>query len=86
MAKKETTKTAAKKATTKKSAPAPKQLRLLHNDEWLQPFAQAIEGRHQHVLDKMAELTNDGKQTLTDFASGYPVSVIRIKADCLDTP
>ena len=71
MSKKETTKTDAKKATAKKSASAQKQLRLLHNDEWLQPFAAAIEGRHQHVLDKISELTAGGKQQLTDFATGH---------------
>ena len=71
MSKKETTKSDAKKATAKKSASAQKQLRLLHNDEWLQPFAAAIEGRHQHVLDKISELTAGGKQQLTDFATGH---------------
>ena len=40
------------------------------NDKWLQPYAEAIEGRHQHAVDKEAELTG-GKQSLSDFASGY---------------
>lgn len=48
-----------------------KTLNLVKNDPWLEPFASAITGRHQHVLDKEAELTNKGKQTLSDFASGY---------------
>lgn len=48
-----------------------KTLNLVKNDPWLEPFAGAITGRHQHVLDKEAELTNKGKQTLSDFASGY---------------
>ena len=48
-----------------------KTLNLIKNDPWLEPFAGAITGRHQHVLDKEAELTNKGKQTLSDFASGY---------------
>ena len=67
-----------KAATSKKAADkkkviiaAPKQLKLLRNDEWLQPFAEAIEGRHQHALDKINELTQGGKQKLADFASGY---------------
>ena len=70
---KKSTKTSSKKAPSKKSAAvaAPKQLRLIRHDEWLQPFAAAIEGRHQHVLDKLAELTNGGKSKLTDFATGY---------------
>ena len=35
-----------------------KTLNLVKNDPWLEPFAGAITGRHQHVLDKEAELTN----------------------------
>lgn len=69
-----TTKAAAsKKAADKKKEinAAPKQLKLLRNDEWLQPFAEAIEGRHQHALDKINELTQGGKQKLADFATGY---------------
>ena len=48
-----------------------KTLNLIKNDPWLEPYSAAIEGRHQFVLDKMAELTRNGKQTLSDFASGY---------------
>ena len=48
---------------------APK-LKLIENDPWLEPFAPAIEGRYQRVLDKELELTG-GKMTLTDFASGH---------------
>ena len=64
----------AKKTADKKekvAAAAPKQLKLIKNDEWLAPFTDAIEGRHQHALDKINELTQGGKQTLADFASGY---------------
>ncbi len=46
-------------------------LNLIKNDPWLEPFADAITGRHQHAIDKEAELTNKGKLTLSDFASGY---------------
>ena len=72
-----TKKTATKKAaaTTKKAADkkaaAPQQLKIVRSDEWLAPFEPAIAGRHQHVLDKMAELTNGGKQKLSEFATGY---------------
>ena len=45
-----------------------KTLNLIKNDPWLEPFAGAITGRHQHVLDKEAELTNKGKQTLSDLS------------------
>ena len=53
-----------------------KTLNLVKNDPWLEPFAGAITGRHQHVLDKEAELTNKGKQTLSDFASGFILDCI----------
>ena len=73
-----TTKTPSKKsaATSKKTADkkkvaAPQQLKIVRSDEWLAPFEPAIAGRHQHVLDKMSELTNGGKQKLSEFATGY---------------
>ena len=49
---------------------APK-LKLIENDPWLEPFSEAIEGRHEFVLKKEKELTNNGKSTLSDFATGY---------------
>ena len=73
-AKSSKTTASAKKTADKKgkvAAAAPKQLKLIKNDEWLAPFTDAIEGRHQHALDKINELTQGGKQTLADFASGY---------------
>ncbi len=27
-------------------------LNLIKNDPWLEPFADAINGRHQHAIDK----------------------------------
>lgn len=35
----------------------PKQLPLIANDPWLEPFSEAIEGRHARVTDKIKELT-----------------------------
>ena len=46
-------------------------MRLLKNDSWLEPFENAINGRYAHVMDKVKELTNNGRKTLTDFASGH---------------
>ncbi len=46
-------------------------LALLGNDEYLRPFSDAINGRHRHALDKAAQLTGGGKETLSSFASGY---------------
>ncbi len=44
---------------------------LVKNDSWLEPYEDAIKGRHDHALWKLNQLTNNGKQTLSDFASGY---------------
>ena len=68
-------KSTSKKATTKKrvkKGPAPlPMLKLIKNDPLLAEFAPAIEGRHANYLRKLSELTNSGKTTLNDFASGY---------------
>ena len=63
-------------ATTKspKSAKKPatvEHIGIVKNDPWLEPFEDAIRGRHDHVLYKLNELTNGGKQSLSDFASGH---------------
>ena len=44
---------------------------LVKHDSWLEPYEDAIRGRHEHALYKLNELTNGGKQTLSDFATGY---------------
>ena len=44
-------------------------LNLIKNDPWLEPYAEAINGRHEYAVNKEAVLTNKGKQTLSDFAS-----------------
>ena len=46
-------------------------LNLIKNDPWLAPYKEAIEGRYQYVIDKEKSLTNKGKQTLSEMASGY---------------
>ena len=76
MAKKETT--TAKKAPTKKApvkrvkkvVEAP-HIGIVMNDGWLEPFEQAIRGRHDHALWKIGQLTRNGRQTLSQFASGH---------------
>ena len=45
-------------------------LKIIENDPWLAPYQAAIEGRHNHALWRERELTG-GKESLTDFASGY---------------
>ena len=44
-------------------------LKIIKNDPWLEPYADAINGRHQHAIEKEKELT--GKKTLSDFATGH---------------
>lgn len=66
-------KTSAKPKTAKRSTrkPAtPKRLNIVKNDSWLEPFEAAIQGRHDHVLYKINELTR-GKGSLSDFADGH---------------
>ena len=46
-------------------------LKLIKNDKWLEPFADAINGRHQHAVEKEKELTRNGKISLSDFATGH---------------
>ena len=48
-----------------------KKLKLIRNDSWLEPYKEAIEGRYRHVVEKEKHLTNNGEQSLSDFASGY---------------
>ncbi|MFI3239595.1 MAG: alpha amylase C-terminal domain-containing protein [Bacteroidales bacterium] len=48
-----------------------RKLRILTKDKWLMPFADTIQGRHDDVLKKESELTNDGMMSLSDFANGY---------------
>ena len=55
----------------KKSVKTTEKIGLVKNDPWLEPYESAIVGRHEHVIYKLNELTNNGKQTLSDFASGY---------------
>ncbi len=48
-----------------------KKLAILRNDPWLEPFAPAIEGRHQDVIRKMEEITSDSDGSLSKFANAY---------------
>ena len=62
--------TSKKQTSTKKEASV-KHIGIVKNDPWLEPFEGAIVGRHEHALYKLNQLTNGGKQSLSDFASGY---------------
>ncbi len=48
-----------------------KQLAILRDDPWLEPYAPAIEGRHQDVLNKLEELTGATDGSLASFANAY---------------
>ena len=47
-----------------------KALAIIQDDAWLEPYAEAIEGRHDDAVRKLNELT-DGKKSLADFANAY---------------
>lgn len=47
-----------------------KNLNILKNDPWLEPYAPAIEGRHEDFLRKERELVGAGG-SLVDFANAY---------------
>ena len=66
------TQNAAKKPTAKQTVkPAVKHIGLVKNDSYLEPYEDAIKGRHDHALWKLNSLTNNGKNKLTDFANGH---------------
>jgi len=68
---KETKKSTKKKASEAKNvAPVPTVLKIIRNDNGLADFADAINGRHDQAVRKMAEITN-GTNNLSEFASGY---------------
>ena len=46
-------------------------LDIIKNDPWLEPYAQAIQGRYDYVLKREKDLTKNGEMTLSDFADGY---------------
>ncbi len=48
-----------------------KQLAILRNDPWLEPYEPAIEGRHEDVVRKLEELTANTGGSLTGFANAY---------------
>ena len=48
-----------------------KQIGLVARDKYLEPFEEAIQGRHDHALWKINELTRNSEVSLSDFANGY---------------
>ena len=58
-----------------------KKLGILRNDPWLEPFAPAIEGRHQDVIRKYEELTATTGGSLSVFANAYNYFGLHREAD-----
>lgn len=48
-----------------------KHIGIVAHDQYLEPYEDAIKGRHNHVVWKIDQLTQHGKQSLSDFANGY---------------
>ncbi len=72
MATKKTVKEKApKKLVKSKKVSAPKHIGIVAHDPYLEPFEDAIRGRHDHALWKMSQLTQNGKISLSEFANGY---------------
>ena len=46
-------------------------LNLIKRDAYLAPYTLEIDGRYRYFLQRERELTKNGRQTLSDFASGY---------------
>lgn len=66
----QTTKTA-DRTKGKNTKAAPRHIGLVQKDPYLEPFEEAIKGRHEHALWKKSQLTGGGKRSLADFASGH---------------
>ncbi len=59
----------------------PKKLNILKNDPWLEPYAAAIEGRHQDAVRKERELLAGGAKNLVDFANAHKYFGLHHQAD-----
>ena len=68
---KKTEKQLVKSRGPKKGAKSIQRLNLVKNDSYLEPYSDAIRGRHEHALWKIDQLTRHGKLSLSDFASGH---------------
>lgn len=44
---------------------------IVEHDSWLEPYEDAIRGRHDHALWQLNRLTQNGKRSLSDFATGH---------------
>lgn len=58
-----------------------KQLAILRNDPWLEPYAPAVEGRHDDVKRKLKEITENTNGSLVDFANAHKYFGLHLSAN-----
>ncbi len=73
-------KSASKKTSTTKAKPRKSSLKLIKNDPWLEPYTDAIEGRHADAMKKEKELTGEAG-SLNDFANAHQYFGLHRNAD-----
>lgn len=61
----------AEKSESVKKSRTPKHIGIVKNDAYLEPYENAIRGRHDHAVWKIGQLTGNGRRTLSEFASGH---------------
>ena len=57
-------------------------LGIVRHDPWLKPYTGALEGRHEHALQKESCLTGQDGRTLADFALGHLYYGLHRTEDC----
>lgn len=60
-----------RKRPVEQNVGAPRPLAIIRNDAWLEPYAAAIEGRHQDAIRAEKRLTSGSAKTLEDFANAH---------------
>ena len=70
-----------KEKTPKTVARKQKKLGILRNDPWLEPYADAITGRHEDAIRRERELLSGGARSLVDFANAHKYFGMHREAD-----
>lgn len=66
-----TAKTVRTASAAKPRAARAKHIGLVKHDAYLEPYEQAIRGRHDHAQWKIDQYTDNGRRPLADFANGH---------------
>lgn len=69
--KRKTSNKAVPKTPLSRETSVPAHIGIVAHDPYLEPFEEAIRGRHDHASWKIGQLTQNGKMSLSGFASGY---------------